>query len=45
MCVEVTDKKQTKSKENWFPGLVVAPNAQVPPPLFEDENHKEIKST
>lgn len=29
MCVEVTDKKQTKTKENWFPGLVVAPNAQV----------------
>ena len=29
VCVEVTDKKQTKTKENWFPGLVVAPNAQV----------------
>lgn len=26
VCVEIGDKK--KSKDNWFPGLVVAPNAQ-----------------
>lgn len=26
VCVELGDKK--KSKDNWFPGLVVAPNAQ-----------------
>lgn len=26
VCVEVGDKK--KSKDNWFPGLIVAPNAQ-----------------
>jgi hypothetical protein len=29
VCVELTDKKQTKMKESWFPGLVVSPNAQV----------------
>lgn len=26
VCVEISDKK--KSKDNWFPGLIVAPNAQ-----------------
>jgi len=26
VCVEITDKK--KSKDNWFPALVVAPNCQ-----------------
>lgn len=26
VCVEVSDKK--KQKDNWFPGLVVAPTAQ-----------------
>lgn len=26
VCVEIGDKK--KSKDNWFPGLIVAPNAQ-----------------
>ena len=29
VCVELTDKKQTKMRESWFPGLVVSPNAQV----------------
>jgi len=28
VCVEVSDKKSTKSRENWFPGLVVSPHAQ-----------------
>ena len=28
VCVEVTDKKTSKARENWFPGLVVAANAQ-----------------
>ena len=28
VCVEVADKKNTKTKENWFPGLVVSPHAQ-----------------
>ena len=27
VCVEVPDKKSSKSKENWFPGLVVSPYA------------------
>ena len=26
VCVEVTDKK--KSKDNWFPALIVTPSAQ-----------------
>jgi len=28
VCVEVSDKKSTKSRENWFPGLVVSPHSQ-----------------
>ena len=28
VMVEVSDKKNTKTKENWFPGLVVSPHAQ-----------------
>ena len=28
VCVEVTDKKSSKAKENWFPGLVVSPHSQ-----------------
>ena len=28
VCVEVTDKKSSKAKENWFPGLIVSPYSQ-----------------
>ncbi|XP_055620675.1 AT-rich interactive domain-containing protein 4B isoform X2 [Toxorhynchites rutilus septentrionalis] len=28
VCVETTDNKKKNPKENWFPGLVVAPTAQ-----------------
>ncbi|XP_058828786.1 AT-rich interactive domain-containing protein 4B isoform X2 [Topomyia yanbarensis] len=28
VCVETTDNKRKNPKENWFPGLVVAPTAQ-----------------
>ena len=28
VCVEMADKKTTKVKENWFPGLIVSPHAQ-----------------
>ena len=28
VCVEVTDKKSSKAKENWFPGLIVSPHSQ-----------------
>ena len=28
VCVEVTDKKISKTKENWFPGLIVSPYSQ-----------------
>ena len=28
MCVELGDKKHQTKKDNWFPGLVVAPTAQ-----------------
>lgn len=27
LCVETTDKK--KVRDNWFPGLIVAPTAQT----------------
>ena len=28
VCVEVADKKSSKAKENWFPGLIVSPHSQ-----------------
>lgn len=28
VCVELGDKKHQAKKDNWFPGLVVAPTAQ-----------------
>jgi RBB1NT (NUC162) domain. len=37
VCVEMSEKK--KQKDNWFPGLIVAPNAQDAVRIDVDEDY------